>query len=293
MKSLITLFLLTLSLLMVNCKSKSNASFEGDMSPVAAGNANVAAPPAGEARSMKSSAEESITVAASVPEPVRTEISSKIIKDGRMELAVKDLRKAKDGIDTLLRKYNGYYSNESYNNTDYSDNYTLSIRIPASRFELFIVSLEDYEGTVIYKSISSRDVTEEFIDLETRLKNNKNFLNRYNELLKQAHTVKDILEIQENTRIIEEEIESTEGRLKYLNNQVSYSTLELVISKNNYSKYTRAHGSFFDRVKTSLVKGWFGLVAFFLFVIKIWPFWIIIWLIYILFRRVKFKRKKK
>jgi hypothetical protein len=223
-----------------------------------------------------------------------TVISRKIIKDGNMEIRVKNLEHGKAGIDSLVKKFHGYYAQETYNNQDYSHDFSLKIRIPSDNFEVFIAQAESAIGEMIFKNISSRDVTEEFIDLETRLKNKKNYLNRYGELLKQAKSVKDILEIEEKTRGIEEEIESTEGRLKFLNNEVDFSTLELRITrKNDYNFKPRDEGKFFDRLKFSLAKGWFGLVAFTLFVIRLWPFWIIVSLLYYLVRKILQRRKRK
>lgn len=219
--------------------------------------------------------------------------SRKIIKDGSMEIRVKKLEPGKIQIDSLVKEFHGYYAGETFNNQNYSHEFTLNIRIPSEKFELFIAQAESAVGELVFKNISSRDVTEDFIDLETRLKNKKNYLNRYGELLKQAKSVKDILEIEEKTRLIEEEIESTEGRLKYLNNQVDFSTLELRITKkNDYTFTTQNEGNFFDRLKLSLVKGWFGLVTFTLFVIRIWPFWIIVSVIYYLVRRILRRRKR-
>jgi hypothetical protein len=222
------------------------------------------------------------------------DISRKIIKDGSMEIRVKKLEQGKIQIDSLVKKFQGYYAEETFNNQDYSNDFTLKIRVPSEKFELFIAQAESAIGELVFKSVSSRDVTEEFIDLETRLKNKKNYLNRYGELLKQAKSVKDILEIEERTRVIEEEIESTEGRLKYLNNQVDFSTLELRITKkNDYNFIPQNEGNFFDRFKFSLVKGWFGLVTFTLFVIRLWPFWIIVSLIYYLIRKILKRRRGK
>ena len=217
----------------------------------------------------------------------------KIIKDGSMEIRVKKLEQGKMQIDSLVKRFQGYYAEETFNNQDYSHDFTLKIRIPSEKFELFIAQAESAIGELVFKSVTSRDVTEEFIDLETRLKNKKNYLNRYGELLKQAKSVKDILEIEERTRVIEEEIESTEGRLKYLNNQVDFSTLELRITrKNDYNFIPQNEGNFFDRLKFSLVKGWYGLVTFTLFIIRIWPFWIIVTVIYMLIRKILRRRKR-
>lgn len=219
----------------------------------------------------------------------------KVIRDGSMEIRVNDVEKGKNKVDTLVKRYKAYYSNESKSNTDYARGYNLTIRVPAASFDEFLLAIETGAGEVVYKNISSRDVTEEFIDIETRLANKRAYIQRYTELLKKAATVKDIIEIQDKLRIIEEEVESTQGRLKYLNNQVDYSTLTLQITKkNDYNIYSNNNqGTFIDRLKISLVKGWFGLVSFVLLMIRIWPFWIIVGIGYYLYRKIRRKMRER
>jgi hypothetical protein len=220
-------------------------------------------------------------------------IKKKIIKDGRLGLRVSELEKTKLRIDTLIKNHGGYYANESFNNTDWESSYNLKIRIPSANFEKFISGVETSEGEILYKEIDARDVTDQFIDLETRLENKRNYLIRYKDLLKKANSVKEILEIEEKIRGLEEEIESTTGRLKYLNDLVDYSTLDLTISKQKDFKYNPAkRDKFSERLKQSLSKGWFGFVDFLLFIIKIWPFWICVTLILYFWKKYK-KTKKK
>lgn len=219
-------------------------------------------------------------------------IKKKIIKDGRLGLKVTDLEKTKVRIDTLLKAYGGYYANENFNNTDWESTYSLKIRIPSAHFERFIAEIERGDDEIQYKEIDARDVTDQFIDLETRLENKKSYLKRYNDLLNQAKTIKEILEIEEKIRVLEEEIESTTGRLTYLSDLVDYSTLDLTITKQKDFKYNPANrDKFSERLKQSLTNGWFGFVDFLLFVIKIWPFWII--LILILYFWKKYRKAKK
>ena len=222
-------------------------------------------------------------------------ITHKIIKDGRMEITVEDLEYTKGKVDSLVRLFKAYYADETYTNQDYSQRYNLRIRIPQVGFEAFIGKIESGIGEVTFKNITSRDVTEEFIDLETRLQNKISYLSKYNELLKKAKSVKDILEIEEKTRLIQEEIESVQGRLKFLNNQVDFSALDLQISKKlDLKQYSSNQGKFIERLKTSLTKGWYGLVSFSLLFIKFWPFWIIAGgLLFLIMRILKRRRKKK
>lgn len=229
------------------------------------------------------------------PPPVKKQevIKKKIIKDGRLGLKVDDIEKAKAQIDTLVKAYDGYFSNERFNNTESKAFFNLEIRIPSERFETFISNVEKGKGEVLYKEIDARDVTDQFIDLETRLKNKKSYLVRYNELLKEANTVKEILEIQEEIRQLEEEIESTTGRLKYLTDQVDYSTLNLNLEKQKDFTFNPAdRDEFTERLKQSLSKGWYGFVDFVLFLFKIWPLWIVVGAIVFVWRRMRKRRKK-
>jgi len=218
----------------------------------------------------------------------------KIIKDGELNIQVRDLEQAKKRIDTLTQSYQGYYANESYNNRENEISYNLKIRIPADYFERFIADLEAGNGEVIYKEIEARNVTDQFIDLETRLKNKRNYLNRYNELLNKANSVADILQVQEKIRRLEEEIESTLGRLKYLNDQVDYSTLSMVLfQKKTFKYHPDQRDRFTERLKHALSGGWIGFINFLIIVIRLWPFWLILTGVIYLWRRIRKKKKNQ
>ncbi|RKD92865.1 DUF4349 domain-containing protein [Mangrovibacterium diazotrophicum] len=218
-------------------------------------------------------------------------IKKKIIKDGRIGIEVNDLEDSKSRIDTLVKNQGGYYDNESYNNSNWESSYNLKVRIPSANFDRFLNAVETGKGEVKYKEIDARDVTDQFIDLETRLQNKKNYLKRYNELLAKAQTVKDILEIEEKIRGIEEEIESTTGRLNYLSDLVDYSTLDLTISKQKDFKYNPVkRGNFVQKLKQALFKGWYGLIDFTLLLFNLWPLWIFVAVVRYAWK--KFRKKK-
>jgi len=222
-------------------------------------------------------------------------VMKKIIKDGRLGIKVGKLKEAKMNIDTLVRNMGGYYDKESLNNNDYSIEYNLIIRVPSNKLEILIDKIEKGEGEVAYKEIDARDVTEEFIDLETRLSNKRQYLAKYQELLKNAKSIKEILDIQEKIRGLEEEIESTTGRLKYLNNLVDYSTLDLNISQKKDYKYTPEYrGNFTGKLKQSVVRGWYGFIDFFLFLLSNWAILILFSaLIYFWMKYRKYRKSKK
>ncbi|MFZ1678194.1 MAG: DUF4349 domain-containing protein, partial [Saprospiraceae bacterium] len=138
----------------------------------------------------------------------------KIIRNGTINISVADALKSKAEVDAILAKHKAYAGNEQLDNTDYQVSYHIQIRVPADQLDGLIADLEALKGTVTFKSVNARDVTEEYIDLETRLTNKKAYLDQYRQLLKTAKTIEDILSVREQIRVLEEEIESAEGRLK-------------------------------------------------------------------------------
>ena len=281
-KKCLYLGLLIISMLACNGHSSESSRYQSDVVSL-------------DKRSIPATAQENFSN--SLSSAVENELvdKKKIIKDGRLGIEVQDLDKAKSIVDSLVKKSGGYYANERLVNSDFETAYHLKIRVPESQFEPLILALEMGDGEVKYKDIDARDVTEQFIDLETRLANKKSYLLKYKELLNQAKTVKDILEIETNIRAIEEEIESTYGRLKYLSDLVDYSTLDLEITKPKDTKYQiDKRDNFLTRIRFALVKGWIGFVDLIVFAVRIWPFWIIITLfIYFLIRVGKRMNRKK
>jgi hypothetical protein len=87
--------------------------------------------------------------------------------------------------------------------------------------------------------------------------------------------VTDILEVEEKLRVIREEIESKEGELKYLNDQVDYSTINLSFHQDfEYTPQDRP--GFFGRMATAFGNGWSGFLSFLVGMMYAWPLWLIL-----------------
>lgn len=217
----------------------------------------------------------------------------KIIKDGSISIKVKDVEAAKKRLDAVIRSHDAYYENESYLNHDLRISYSLKIRVPANNFEPLLKASEKDEGEIESKNINARDVTEEFVDGEIRLTSKKLFRNRYNQLLEKAGKVEDILAIEENIRTLQEEIESQEGQLKFLDDQVAYSTLEVYLfSEKDLAKPLVKEDTFFQRFKSSISNGWNTLVSFVLWCVMQWPWYIVIIILIVVIKLYLRKRRK-
>ncbi|MBS1646086.1 MAG: DUF4349 domain-containing protein [Bacteroidetes bacterium] len=292
-------FFAGLALLIVSSSCSSNKKAEDATASTTQVDlaATVPAPPLAEPSESSKKTETRVLFTPPVAEDKKQTTNSKyekkkLIKDGNISIKTKDIAASKKNIDVVLKTLNAYYDNESLQNDELAVSYNLTVRVPAENFEKLISQLENGTDEIKNKNISTRDVTEDYTDVETRLANKREYLKRYKELLSKAVSVKDILDIEENIRILEEEIESQEGRLNYLNDQIAYSTLNINLYKEKEFIYKpETQVNFFERIKTALGSGWFSIIDFLLWVVSVWPFAIITCVIFIVIRKIK-KRKK-
>jgi hypothetical protein len=103
---------------------------------------------------------------------------------------------------------------------------SLTVRVPAKSFRETLSGLESV-GTVTYRNIAGEDVTEDYIDVEARLKNKLVLRDRLKQLLEKATEVKDILSIETELNRVQSDIDSMQGRIKSLKGQIEYATVTL------------------------------------------------------------------
>lgn len=214
-------------------------------------------------------------------------IERKLIRRGNVRFETTSVAESKQYITKLVAQSNGYISSENVYEYDDRLQHHLSIRIPADKFDSFLTKVEDKTGGLEHKSINVQDVTEEFIDVQARLDVKKQLETRYKELLKDANQVSDILNIEKEIGSLRSEIESIEGRLKYLQDNVAMSSLEV----DFYQKSSHGNG-FLSKVGDAIYDGWDSFLWFFIVLAGLWPFVIIIIAVIIIIRRYR-KRKKK
>lgn len=219
-------------------------------------------------------------------------ISRKLIKNGEMSIQVGDIQKAQNKVNEILKKNNAYIQNEKFSNTDMDENLDLTIRVPHKDFDTLINSFSDGIGSILTKNISSNDVTEEYTDVSIKLTNKKIYIEKYRDMLKKAATTKDMLEIQENIRELEDEIDVAEGRLRFIDDRVNYSTLNLSLFKEKVRSSTTSKIGFGSRFADSITEGWNIFIGFFLGLISFWPFLLLLPVIISLWRKWKLRRKK-
>jgi len=197
---------------------------------------------------------------------VRVE-SPKIIREGQITFETPDLNKTRAFVDTLLQRHEGYLSSDEQYKFDDRIEQRLVLRVPADNFNALLTDLEQSVERFDSKTVSARDVTEEFIDVSQRLKVKKETEKRYLDVLSKARSVRDILEAERYIGQVRSEIESLEGRLKYLENRVGFSTLTITF----YQLKPELLG-FSSQFGVAWNNGWNNFMLFLLGVVSLWPF---------------------
>jgi hypothetical protein len=224
-----------------------------------------------------------------VPPPKQAESQSerKLIKTGSLSLTVANVSATSKEIHMLCAQYHAYVSSETQTRYDQRLEYDQVIRIPAANFDGFIARVEALGKEIGNKNIETSDVTEEFIDKEARLKTKRELESRYREILKQAKEVSDILSIEAQLNNVRSDIESMEGRLKFLNSQVSYSTLTL-----SFHERIGVESGFGSKTIAAFGHGWDAFLVLIIALVNLWPFLLIAAIAIIAVGKFKLRRLK-
>lgn len=150
----------------------------------------------------------------------------KIIRNGSLTLEVRALDEALAAIRAATEKAGGYVTNESQGKDQYGARQgAITCRVPAGQLDKTLAAFQAL-GKVEGVNVSAEDITEQYFNLEIRLRNQQDLETRFRQLLdKPGNKVSDLLEIERELARVRGEIDELEGRKRFWDNQVSLSTL--------------------------------------------------------------------
>ena len=213
-------------------------------------------------------------------------ITRKLVKTGEINFETDDVKTTQKQIDSLIKKYMAYISNEELINSYNRTIHHITVKIPIQSFDDFVYEIEN-NRKIDNKSINVKDVTEQFIDITTRLKTKKRFEKRYLNLLEKSKNVDEILAVQKQLEILQSDIEAIEASLKLLNNKIAYAVLEIRFYKTILNE--EKGNVFIDSIKI----GWRNFTGFLGLLIKVWPFIILLTTAFFYRKRILIFRKNK
>lgn len=218
----------------------------------------------------------------------------KVIRTGQIEIQVTDTLEIMDEISRLVDRSGGYVSSSEVQPTggDGQPLVTLTIRIPAGELDTALSTIRGLAEDVTYESIQSQDVTEEYVDIESRLRNLTALETELVALLAEVRQQENadpqkLLTVFNEVSNVRGEIEVLEGRRRLLEDQTSLSTINVSISPTPVSQpivdegwkplvtVRNAAGDLVDALQT-LGSGaiWFVVFALPVMLIVALPIWV-------------------
>lgn len=249
---LLSLFLLPLG---TGCGGAQNPKFQmvGDTAAPAVkeagGGEKAAGDPAGDPVAMK---------AAAAP------ADRKIVYTATLEIIVKDLDEVLPQVEKLVGASKGYTSrSEVKSDTGSRRSAIFTIRVPVESFATVRDGLLPL-GVPQRNALDSQDVTEEYVDVQARIKNLKEQEDKLNELLKEKRKeekLEDIIRVSDRIAEVRRDVERVQGRLNYLANMTTLATIHLTLREiKDYKPPTTP--TFGNRATSTLEKSWEAVVDF-------------------------------
>lgn len=181
----------------------------------------------------------SVTANGRSEESADRDMSEKIIYNADVRLETTDFDAAVEKIAELVKEYGGYMESTSISGSNYSAisrgsagtrSASYTIRVPSENFGMLTGAFPEI-GNVPYSRTYTRNVTTQYYDVQSRLEAYRVQEKRLLEMLSIAETVEDMLAIQRELTDVQYEIDSLTGTLRYYDNQVGYSTVDLTVQE--------------------------------------------------------------
>lgn len=167
--------------------------------------------------------------------PVTVVPERKVIRNAELTIELDSPADAQRALSTIAERSGGFVvtsesrQGEKTRGSSPAEIVTVEMRVPAAEFDAVISGIRGVGGRVRGEKISGRDVTEEFIDLEARLRAQRALEGQVLEIMKRAQRIADALEVNAQLAQVRSEIERVEGRRRFLDNQSSLSTIKVTL----------------------------------------------------------------
>jgi hypothetical protein len=158
------------------------------------------------------------------------DIERLIIRTASLDVVVPNTEEAVDEIQGLAEELDGYVVESNLYQYQEGLRASITLRVPAESLDLALERIRDLSTEVRRESVSGQDVTEEYVDLESRLRNLEATEEKLLEFLEEAEDTEAALAVYEQLRQVEGEIEQIKGRMEYLEQSAALSTVTLDIT---------------------------------------------------------------
>ncbi|SFA76603.1 protein of unknown function [Bacillus sp. cl95] len=187
-----------------------------------------------------------------------------VIYEAQLHLRVKNFAGTLTSFEQMTKKYSGYLVESDVVKEEETVSGTMTIRIPNEYFQEFLNAVEGEAAEILQRNVNGKDVTEEFVDLESRLKSKRVVEARLLDFMKTAEKTEDLLQISSDLATVQEEIEQIVGKMNYLKNQTAFSTITITFFENELTvpKLDNKELNTWERTKKQFVTSLNWLISF-------------------------------
>jgi hypothetical protein len=159
----------------------------------------------------------------------------KIIRDAELTMEVPSTTETQRAVTSIAESHSGFVVTSEAKQREATEpakrtlDIKLVVRVPSNQFGAALNEIEGLATNLTQRNVNGQDVTEEFIDLEARLKTQKALETQFLEIMRQANKVADALEVQRQIADVRTEIEKLEGRRRFLESRTSLSSITVNI----------------------------------------------------------------
>jgi hypothetical protein len=172
----------------------------------------------------------------------------KVIRNGEITVELADPAAGQRRIGHIAESHGGFVVTSESKFAEKAHTITMTVRVPSAHFEAAMEEIRGGDGRILHEKITGQDVTEEFIDLDARIRMKRNLEEQYMTIMQQARSIPETMQIQSQIAGVRTEIEQLEGRKRFLANQASLSTLRATLQLPVAAVAVTQDG-FFDGVK--------------------------------------------
>jgi hypothetical protein len=162
-----------------------------------------------------------------------SENERRIIYEAYVTVELEDFQQGREELEKLIKTKNGYVVESNvYDGEESRREGTIVAKIPQEKFETTLNEIEPI-GNVKERSMNGRDVTEEYVDLTSRLKSKQAVETRLYSFLDKASDTQSLLQISKELAAVQEQIEQLKGKINFIENQTDYSMVTIRMSENS------------------------------------------------------------
>ena len=227
-------------------------------------------------------------------------IERKIIRNADLQLEANSPEETQQKVTAIAESKGGFVIESTQSSSDVKvstrDVVSMTVRVPAEKFNEALGEIRQSGNRTLVETVKGQDVTEEFVDIEARLKAKRALEEQFIEIMKRSNSVADALNVQIELSNVRGEIEQIEGRKRFLENQTSLSTIKIRIQTP--AAFSASSSGFLYQMQQAMSSGFSFALNFILVLITLFigllPFLIFIVLpVYLLIRYLLRRNQKR